>query len=112
MKRILTVITLLAGAATVCAQGYWGLAGYNGTSSSVLIYAPQTATPWVSVKGAAPNDLSPGITLYTGMPIGGGDTGSGPTAYGNGANYTVAIYAAPGVNNTTGLQAAEAGGTA
>jgi hypothetical protein len=111
MKKSLTVISLLAGAVAVHAQGTWDLSGYNA-QSSVLIYAPQAAHPATETMGAGVNDINAGATVYTGAPLGGGNTGSGPTAYGNGANYTVAIYAAPGVGNTTGLAAAEAAGTA
>lgn len=110
MKKTLTVISLLAGATGLYAQGTVALSAYNG-NCSVLIYAP--ATPGAAqIYGAGPNDLTPGSTVYAGVPIGGGSTGSGPTAYGNGNNYTVAVYAVPGEGNTSGLAAAEAAGTA
>jgi hypothetical protein len=111
MKKTLTVLTLLAGATGLLAQGTWELSSYSG-AASVLIYAPSLTTPTVATNGAGPNDRKAGTTVYTGAPLGGGSTGSGATAYGNGNNWTVAIYAAPGENNLSGLATLEAGGVA
>jgi len=112
MKKSITLVTLLAGAVGVHAQGVWGLSAYNGVSSSVLVYSPQLLTPTTETMGASALDINPGLTVYTGAGIGGGNTGSGPTAYGNGALWTAAVYAAPGADNLSGLAAAEAAGPA
>jgi len=115
MKKTLTIIALLAGATGVYAQGTVELGDYvpgaNPGPFGVTIWSPQVATPTVETQGQAALDLVPGSTVYTGQPLGGAATGSGPTAYGNGSLWTLAIFAAPGVGNAAGITAAEAAGT-
>lgn len=111
MKKSITLITLLAGAVGAYAQGTL-IVGDYGNNFTIDVFAPQVATPGTEVTGQSSVDQPVGTTVYTGVPLGGSATGSGPSAYGNGANYTVALFAAPGVNNTAGLAASEAGGVA
>jgi hypothetical protein len=116
MKKSTTLLALLAGAVGAYAQGtiIWG--DYIG-NFGITVYSPQIATPTVEQMGNTSYDLSsqgyngntPGAnTVYTGTPLGGSATGTGPTAYENGNLWTIALYAAPGINNTSGVQAAEA----
>jgi hypothetical protein len=113
MKKSITILSLLAGATGVYAQGTIVLGDYvPGTEAfGITIWSPDTAVPTVQQYGNTANDLNVGSKTYTGTPLGGGSTGTGSTAYGNGALWTLAVYAAPGVNNTAGLLAAEATGT-
>jgi hypothetical protein len=113
MKKTLTIIALLAGATGVYAQGTVELGDYvgGGAPFGITIWSPQLATPTVETQGQWANDLNAGATVYTGVPLGGAATGSGPTAYGNGSLWTLAVFAAPGVGNAAGVTAAEAAGT-
>jgi len=119
MKKSITLITLLAGAVGVYAQGTLTWADYIG-NFGITVYSPQN-NPTVQQTGNTSYDLSTvspagdtqgAATVYQGVPLGGGNTGTGPTAYGNGALWTIALYGAPGVNNTAGLLANEAAGIA
>jgi hypothetical protein len=111
---LLTSMAWLAGCAIACGQGtiVWS----DDTSSfGITVYSPQVAPPFVQMGNSSydgssqPDGDTPGAnTVYNGVPLGGSDTGSGPTAYYNGNLWTIALYAAPGVNNTSGVMAAEA----
>jgi hypothetical protein len=119
MKKSITLIALLAGAVGVQAQGTVNFQTYL-TTWNIAVWSPQVATPTVEVQGNTSTDLPAGTTSYTGVPIGGSASGSGPTGYGNGANYEVGLYAvagttAPSLAGTTDLLAtghfATSGGT-
>jgi hypothetical protein len=121
MKKTLTIISLLAGAVGVYAQGqidftdYVGPGAGAGQEFEITVYAPQVATPSQEMTGngpsssggvysspSSPGDLPGGTqTSYTGQPLGGSATGSGATGYGNGGNYTIQLFAAPGANAAT-----------
>jgi len=96
MKKTLSLVAAasLAGAMGAYAQGTVSFVDdtINGTTA-VEIYAPQTATPSVETTGNSAADTPAGTIVYTGVPIGGSATGSGPTGYANGANYTAELYA-------------------
>jgi hypothetical protein len=118
MKKTLTIISLLAGAVGVYAQGQMSFTDYVGTGATasqefeISIYSPQVASPGTQLSGNGPANANntyvspsnpgnlPGGTQtgYTGTAIGGSATGSGPTGYGNGNNYTVGLYYAAGAN--------------
>jgi hypothetical protein len=123
MRKPLTIIVLLAGAVGAYAQGTILLADYGllaidgygpdqyGDPSGYVIdiFSPQLATPTVQTFGQSFYDSPSGSTVYTGQALGGANTGPvSPTDTGNGNLWTVAFYAAPGINNTSGLAAAEA----
>jgi len=98
MKKTLTLIALMAGAVGGYAQGTVVWADYVGsgaTSFTISIWSPNPLTPGTQVLGNTATDGSPtsGTTVYSGVPLGGAATGAGPTAYGNGAAWTIALYA-------------------
>jgi len=106
MKKSLTlVVALLAGAASVHAQGQieWDdYAPHNGIPAGsdgfeITVWQPQ-GSGTAQVFGNGPSDVPAGTTSYTGVPIGGGSTGTGPTGYGNGNNYSIALYAGVGAD--------------
>jgi hypothetical protein len=87
-------------------------------SFGITVWSPQTGNPAIEQMGNTSFDLSTvagntptANTIYSGTPLGGGTNGTGSTAYGNGNLWTIALYTAPGVNNTVGLLAAETIGT-
>jgi hypothetical protein len=47
----------------------------------------------VETTGNGPSDFPPGDTVYTGVPIGGSTSGSGPTGFSNATNYTAQLFA-------------------
>jgi hypothetical protein len=100
MQKSLTVITLLAGAVGVYAQGQLNWSDYvnaGADSFDITVWSPQVATPGTQLFGDGPSDVPAGTqTGYTGTPLGGSAVGSGPTGYGNGNNYSIALYAANG----------------
>jgi hypothetical protein len=115
MKKTLTIISLLAGAVGVYAQGQMSFNDYTGTGAGasqefeISVYSPQVASPGTQLSGNGPSNgnntfvsaSNPGNlpggtqTGYTGTALGGFATGSGPTGYGNGNNYTIGLYYAP-----------------
>jgi hypothetical protein len=121
MKKRLTIINLLAGALGVYAQGqidftdYVGPGAGPGQEFEITVYGGQVGGPVKEITGngpstaggayispSAPGDLPGGTqTSYTEQPLGGSSIGSGPTAYGNGNNYTIQLFAAPGANAAT-----------
>jgi len=116
MKKSITIFGLLAGAMGVYAQGSVELGDYIPVSFyfGITIWSPQNDVTQ-QLMGQNVLDLVPGTigigggpTTYQGQPLGGASTGSGPTAYGNGNLWTLAIYAAPGVGNAAGIAKAEA----
>jgi hypothetical protein len=119
MKKTLTIFALLAGAVGVYAQGEIYFADYTPATAGanqefeITIWGPQSGDSTVALSGngpananntfasaASPGNLPGGTqTGYTGTAIGGASTGSGPTAYANGNNYSVQLYAAPGAGD-------------
>jgi hypothetical protein len=101
MQKSLTVITLLAGAVGVYAQGQIHFDDYvnvTGDAFEITVWSPDVNTPGTQFFGNGPNDAPAGTQTYTGTPIGGGATGSGPSGWGNGNNYSIALYAAAGAS--------------
>src|SRR5580658_2580910 len=114
MKKFVTTIVLLAGAASVYSQGQVNYSDYNPgatTGFNIHIWSPQSATPSVEntgnsttpfaanggagLAGDAPTGTSnPG---YTGSLIGGSGTGASPTLdYTDGDSFNVELYAGAG----------------
>jgi len=123
MKKTLVVVSILAGAVGVYAQGSlnWqdSQAGYL-----IEILSPSTATPTVEETGQTSYDLPAGNTSYSGGYIGGGSTGGAsgngpgvggtPTSgylginYQNAGGFEAGLYISPTLN---GLTTAITGGT-
>jgi hypothetical protein len=106
MKKSLPfVVTLLAGALSAYSQGQIEFDDYAhvpGDNFQITVWSPQVATPGTQLTGNGPSDYPAGTqTGYTGVPIGGGTTGSGAAGYGNGNNYSIALYYGVGANATT-----------
>jgi hypothetical protein len=99
MKNHLIIPSLLlAGAVSAYSQGQIYFADYQNRFS-VTIWSPQSATATNELTGNGPGDAPAGSQSgYTGVPIGGSNVGTGPTAYANGADYSVALYQASGAN--------------
>jgi hypothetical protein len=115
MKKLVTTIVLLAGAASVYSQGQVNYTDYNPgatTGFNIHIWSPQTATPGVETTG---NSTTPFTTSggsaglagdaptgssapgYTGQMIGGsGTSGSATLDYTSGDSFNVELYAAAG----------------
>lgn len=113
MKKFLTVtaFSLMAGTVSVFAQGSihfddYEPAGVAGADDFIItVWSPQgDGSAADQVQGNSSTDLPAGTTVYTGVPIGGSASGSGPTGWGNGNDYTIALYAAAGAV-TSGLTA-------
>ena len=100
----------MAGAAGAYAQGTMTFGDY-GNGFTIDVFSQQLLGPASQTHGNSLFDNPVGPTVYTGVGLGGSATGTGPTAYGNGALWTIALYAAPGVNNIYGLAAAEIANT-
>jgi hypothetical protein len=123
MKKLVTTIVLLAGAASVYSQGQVNYTDYNPgatTGFNIHIWSPQLATPTVETTGNSTTPFStsggaaglagdaptgssnPG---YTGQMIGGsGTSGSATLDYTSGDSFNVELYAAAGtVANFTSL---------
>jgi len=106
MKKSLPIlVTLLAGAVGAYAQGQIEFDDYAphvpNDGFQITVWQPQDANPNTQVFGNGPADVPAGSQTYTGVGIGGGNVGSGPTGYGNGNNYSIALYASPGANATS-----------
>jgi len=112
MKKTLTLMTLMAGAVGGYAQGtmVWGdYVGSGSTSFTITIWSPNPASPSIQQTGNTATDASPnaGTTVYGGVPLGGSATGSGVTAYGNGAAWTIALYASTSSSTAVALTTAD-----
>jgi hypothetical protein len=111
MKKSITILALLAGATGLYAQGQIELSDYGNGTFTMDVFSPQLATPTVEQQGMSSVDSPSGSTVYTGVPLGGASGGAvSPNNYANGALWSLAIYAAPGVGNTAGLALAETTG--
>jgi len=108
MKKSLTIIALLAGAASVYSQGQVNFTDYVGGSSgfNISIWSPNPASPSVEQTGNTASDSPAGSMHYAGTRIGGtgngtpssagGTPGTDAAGYANGDNFTVELYAAAG----------------
>ena len=97
MQKSLTIISLLAGAVGVYAQGQIHFDDYVTTSGDqfeITVWQVQPGN--AQVFGDTATDVPAGTQTYSGVAIGGSATGSGPTGYGNGNNYSIELYAANG----------------
>jgi hypothetical protein len=103
MKKTLLLALSLAGAAGAYAQGTIEFNDHLSGNLIIDVYSPQVGTPTVETTGNSATDTPTGTTVYTGVPLGGSTTGSGPTGYANGANYSAELYAAPGGTLTAPL---------
>jgi hypothetical protein len=95
MQKSLTIISLLAGAVGVYAQGQIHFDDYvttTGDQFEITVWQPQPGG--AQVFGDTSSDAPAGTQTYSGVAIGGSATGSGPTGYGNGNNYSIELYAA------------------
>jgi len=114
MKKLVTTVVLLAGAASVYSQGQINSSDYNLGSFNIHIWSPNPASPSVEQTGNSPAvlagnpggynsapDSPAGTTVYGGVPIGGSGSGVTPaTGYANGDNFDVQLYAVAGTVNT------------
>jgi hypothetical protein len=103
MKKTLVVVSILAGATGLYAQGLlnWSDAAPGYT---IEILSPDTTTPGQEFTGQTTFDTPSGNTTYTGGYIGGGATGNGPgigatpssgaggVNYQTPANFTAGLY--------------------
>jgi len=104
MKKSLPIlVTLLAGAVGAYAQGTIEFDDYAphvpNDGFQITVWQPQAPTGQVFGNGAG--DVPTGTTTYTGVPIGGGSTGSGPTGYANGNDYSIELLYGVGANATS-----------
>ncbi|HZM06069.1 MAG TPA: PEP-CTERM sorting domain-containing protein [Candidatus Saccharimonadales bacterium] len=116
MKKTLTIVTLLAGAVGVYAQGSMEFTDYIG-DFNISIYGPGTGThASTQINGSGPTDTPAGTqTGYTAagsVKIGGSATGTGSAAYGNGSLWTVQLYAANGSGDAASALLPVSGATA
>jgi len=122
MKKFVTSIVLLAGAASVYSQGQVNYTDYNPgatTGFNIHIWSPQTGSPGVETTG---NSTTPFTTTptglagdaptgtsapgYTGSLIGGAGTATGPNGtldYTDGDSFSVELYYAAGNTVATGF---------
>jgi hypothetical protein len=112
MKKLVTTVVLLAGAASVYSQGQVNTSDYNAGSFNIHIWSPNPAAPSVEQTGNSPAtiagnasynanpDYPVGTAVYGGTLIGGGGTAPGGGGYGNGDNFDVELYAAAGTITT------------
>jgi hypothetical protein len=96
MKKTLLVALGMAGASGAFAQGTINWNDHSAGTLEIQIYAPNPANPSVAQTGNSAADTPAGSVVYGGVPLGGNATDSGPTGYGNGNNFSVQLYAAPG----------------
>jgi hypothetical protein len=113
MKKFVTTIVLLAGAASVYSQGQVNTSDYNGSAFNIHIWSPDLNSPNTEFIGNSPATIagntaynsSPdgpaGQTTYTGTLVGGSGSGvDGTPGYANGDNFDVELYAAAGTVTT------------
>jgi len=85
MKRTITTLALLAGAFAVHAQGTLSFANYgSGESSYVYVYyKPSVTSPTSTALGGSAAGVTPTLSNYGSL-------------VGNGTDWTIALYGAPG----------------
>lgn len=98
MKKTLILAATLAGTVGAFAQGTVNFA--EAGDATVLVYAPNPASPSVQTVGNSAADSPSGNTTYAGQALGGNSTATGSTGYGNGNNFTAELFGAAG----SGLQ--------
>jgi len=116
MKKFVTTVVLLAGAASVYSQGQVNTSDYNAPGFNIHIWSPDVNTPGTEFTGNSPAtiagnaayntspDAPAGTTTYTGTLVGGSGSGITPAAgYANGDNFDVELYAAAGTVTTFSL---------
>jgi hypothetical protein len=103
MKKLALTIGLLAGATAGYSQGVINWTDYIAGSFYIEVFGGGTGGP-----GNTSSDIPAGSATYTGVPLGSTGSGSGPTGYGNGANYQVGLYEA---TTQAGVQALVLAGT-
>jgi hypothetical protein len=106
MKKTLTLIALMAGSVGAYAQGTIIWSDYV-SGFTIDVWSPNPSTPTVEESGNTSTDAPAGNSTYKGVPLGGSATGSGPTAYGNGNAYTIALYASTGSSVAVALTSAD-----
>jgi len=121
MKKLVTTVVLLAGAASVYSQGQINSSDYNSGATptsagfNIHIWSPNPASPSVEQTGNSAGSIAgnggynanpdfpaatPGTT-YGGTLVGGSGSGVTPAAgYANGDNFNVELYAALGTVTT------------
>jgi hypothetical protein len=104
MKKSLPIlVTLLAGAVGAYSQGTIEWDDYApkvpGDGFEITVWSPQAATG--QVFGNGPTDTPAGTQTYTGVAIGGGNSGTGPSGYGNGNNFSIELLYGVGANATS-----------
>lgn len=104
MKKTLTVISLLAGATALQAQGYLNWQSYftgaeNQPGFGITIYGVNPLSPTTQIRGQGTYDIPSGTTSFgEAVPLGGTSTGTGgsglPSVAGtyNGNLWTVGLY--------------------
>jgi len=113
MKKLVTTVVLLAGAASGYSQGQVNTTDYNGSAFNIHIWSPDVNSPTTefqgnsgaTIAGNAAYNSSPdgpaGNTVYTGTLVGGSGSGvTAATGYANGDNFDVELYAAPNAVTT------------
>jgi len=123
MKKIVTTIVLLAGAASVYSQGQVNYTDYNPgatTGFNIHIWSPQVGNPGVENTGNSATAFSPSQLGgdapagavnpgYTGQLIGGsGTVASSTLSYNNGDSFSVELYAAAGNTVAAGFSSLSA----
>jgi hypothetical protein len=111
MKKFVTTIVLLAGAASVYSQGQVNYTDYNPgatTGFNIHVWSPQTGSPGVENTGNSTTAFSAATPAgdaptgasnlgYTGQMIGGAGTGgSGTLDYTDGDSFNIELYYAAG----------------
>jgi len=96
MKKTLLTALLIAGAASVFAQGTIGVIqwGNNPTGFRAAIYNADPGSPTTATVGQSAIDTPPGSTVYNGPLLG---------ASGAGSTYTFAFFAAPSGTTSNNL---------
>jgi hypothetical protein len=103
MKIPFIWLALLGGAVGGYAQGTVNFNTYL-LSFNIAVWSPQTG-PLPVQRGNTATDIPAGTTVYNGVPLGGAgaSAGTSATSYGNGNDYSLALYAAPGLEQALSL---------
>jgi len=109
MKKVLTVVSLLAGAVTAYSQGEVYIGDYFNTDFQITVWSPQLDGSTLTGNSSASfgngpttgGDIPAGTQNgYTGTPLGGSATGAtAANDYANGNLWSVELYAAPGAGD-------------
>jgi hypothetical protein len=105
MKKSLTIVSLLAGAVGVYAQGTVQWQAYYPGKISIEVYGPQPTSPTIQTYGNSAYDIPAGGTTYDQSTyLGGAATGAtSPSDYANGNLWSIQLYAGA----TSGLTASQ-----